>query len=84
MVKCWNARDPFDPDFLFQKIESEEYDWSDLRNLVRAGRLPSETNIIESVVKAYSYLKDLNNDLINVVKDSKPPQTFRPRELTLH
>lgn len=72
VVKCWYARDPFDPDLLLRKIEGGEYDWSDLRNLVRAGKLPAERTIIESVVKGYAYLKDLNSDLTHVVKDSKP------------
>lgn len=71
VVKCWNARDPFDPNLLFQNIENERYDWSDLESLVRTKSLPSEKDVIKSVLDNYSYLEDLNGVLIDIIKDSK-------------
>ena len=35
VIKCWNARDPFNPEILLNRLENEEYDWEDLRRLVR-------------------------------------------------
>ncbi len=71
VLKCWNAKDPFDPNLLFGKIENERYDWSDLESLVTTKKLAREKTIIKSVVENYAYLKDLDGDLIDVVKDSK-------------
>jgi hypothetical protein len=71
VVKCWNARDPFDPNLLFQKIENERYDWFDLESLVRTKSLPSEKDVIRSVLKSYSYLENLNGVLTGIVEDSK-------------
>jgi len=71
VVKCWNARDPFDPSLLFQKIENERYDWSDLESLVRTKSLPSEKGVIKSVLDSYSYLEDLNGILTDIIRDSK-------------
>jgi len=71
VLKCWYARDPFDPNALLKKIESEGYDWSDLASLVSAKKLPSEKRIIRSVVESYSFLKDLDGDLARIIKDSK-------------
>jgi predicted nucleotidyltransferase component of viral defense system len=71
VVKCWNARDPFDPKRLFQKIENARYDWSDLQSLVRAKSLPNEEIVIKTVLNNYSYLKELNETLTHIIKDSK-------------
>jgi predicted nucleotidyltransferase component of viral defense system len=35
VLKLWQARDPFDPEALFQKLRGGDYDWTDLRRLVR-------------------------------------------------
>ena len=71
VIKCWNVKDPFNPDVLLGRIEKGRYDWSGLESLVRAGGLPRERTLIRSVLNSYSYLKDLNRDLAFIVKDSK-------------
>jgi len=71
VIKCWNTRDPFDPNVLFENIEKEKYDWSNLESLVMAGKLPGEKHLIKSVLEGYSYLKELDSALTRIVKDSK-------------
>jgi predicted nucleotidyltransferase component of viral defense system len=71
VIKCWNVKEPFDPKALLKKVTDEEYDWDDLKRLVRKGNLPSPENLIESVSKEYSYLKDLDKQLLRITQDSR-------------
>jgi predicted nucleotidyltransferase component of viral defense system len=71
VVKCWNARESFVPERLLNKISTEEYDWADLERLVRKGDLPSREALLEKVTREYAFLKDLDKDLIRIVKDGK-------------
>jgi len=71
VVKCWNARDPFNTELFFDKVEKGDYDWEDLRRLVRRGSLPSEKEVIAKVLDEYRYLGDMNKDLSKIIRDSK-------------
>jgi len=71
VIKCWNVRDPFDPKALLEKVANGNYDWDDLQRLVRKGSVPSPENVIQTVLKEYSYLKNLDKQLLKIVKDSK-------------
>lgn len=71
VVKCWNVREPFNPDALLSSISGGKYDWDDLQRLVRRGDLPSQEIVIRKVIGAYGFLKDLDGDLLRIVKDSK-------------
>ena len=71
VLKCWNVREPFNPDLLFGKISGEEYDWEDLQRLVRKKSLPPQATVVKKVLSACSFLKDLDTDLQRIVKDSK-------------
>ena len=56
---------------LLERLAKEEYDWEDLQRLVRKGNLPSQKDIINTVTKEYTFLKDLNDPLPKIIKDSK-------------
>jgi len=71
VVKCWNVREPFNPDALLSNISTGKYDWNDLQRLVRRGDLPSQQIVIRKVISVYGFLKDLDNNLLRLVKDSK-------------
>ncbi len=71
VLKCWNVREPFKPDVLFEKISGGEYDWEDLQRLVRRKGLPSEATVVKKVIAEYSFLSDLDSDLLRIIKDSK-------------
>ncbi len=71
VVKCWNVREPFNPDVLLSSISGGEYDWEDLQRLVRRGDLPSQEILIRKVMSEYGFLKGLDSGLLRIVKDSK-------------
>jgi len=71
VVKCWNVREPFNPDALLSSISEGKYDWDDLQRLVRRGDLPSEEIVTKKVIGEYAFLKDLDRDLLRIVNDSK-------------
>jgi len=71
VVKCWNVREPFNPDALLSSISEGKYDWDDLQRLVRRGDLPSEEIVTKKVISEYAFLKDLDRDLLRIVNDSK-------------
>jgi predicted nucleotidyltransferase component of viral defense system len=71
VVKCWNVSESFVPELFLNKISSEKYDWDDLERLVRKQDLPPQATAIKKVIGEYSFLKDLNSDLIRIIKDSK-------------
>ena len=71
VIKCWNARDPFNPEVLLDRVAKADYDWEDLQRLVRKGSLPSQGDVLKRVLKNYAFLEDLNELLLKIVKDSK-------------
>jgi len=71
VVKCWNVRESFNPEELLSKISSADYDWDDLQRLVRRGDLPPQEIVTRTVIKEYAFLKDLDSQLLKIVKDSK-------------
>jgi hypothetical protein len=56
---------------LFGRISGQDYDWEDLQRLVRKKSLPPQATVVKKVLREYSFLKDLDNDLQKIVKDSK-------------
>jgi len=71
VIKCWNARDSFKPKALLDRIKKADYNWEDLKRLVRKDSLPSQKTIINRVLKEYSFLDDLDVPLQRIVEDSK-------------
>jgi len=71
VIKCWSARDPFNPEVLLNRVAKAEYDWEDLQRLVRRGSLPSQEDVLKIVLKNYAFLKDLDELLLKIIGDSK-------------
>lgn len=71
VVKCWNVREPFDPDALLSRILDGQYDWNGLQRLVRRGDLPSKDIVVDKVISKYAFLRDLDRDLVEIINDSK-------------
>jgi len=71
VLKLWEAREPFDPDTFLLRVEQERLSFSELRNLVRTGLLPSRENIVRAILDGYSYLKSLDDGLRTIIRDSK-------------
>jgi len=71
VLKCWNVRDPFDPELFLDQVERGAYDWDDLRSLVRRERLPSEREMVAEVVDEYQYLENMDDELSKIIGDSR-------------
>ena len=71
IIKCWNVREPFNPKAFLERIENENYDWDDLTRLVRKESLPSEKVVIKAVLGEFSFLKNLDDHLLTIIRDSK-------------
>jgi predicted nucleotidyltransferase component of viral defense system len=59
VIKCWETNYTFDPTAFLDAISSSQYDWSDLRRLVRRGWQLSPKTIINEVRKGYAFLAEL-------------------------
>jgi predicted nucleotidyltransferase component of viral defense system len=71
VIKCWNSKDPFDPNRLIATISNEKYDWNDLQRLVRPNMLAPQKQIVRTVLSHYKYLTNLDRVLKRIVADSK-------------
>jgi predicted nucleotidyltransferase component of viral defense system len=70
VIKCWNVRDSFDPNRFMAKVAEGQYDWNDLQRLVRPHLLPSQKEIIRTVLSHYKYLTSVDGTLARIVADS--------------
>ena len=59
VLKLWQARDPFDPEALFQKLRGGDYDWADIRRLVRTSERIEPEEIISTVGSQFAALRQL-------------------------
>jgi predicted nucleotidyltransferase component of viral defense system len=71
VIKCWNARDPFNPEILLDRVAKVDYNWEDLQRLVRKGSLPSQGDVLKTVLKNYAFLRELSDPLTKIIEDSK-------------
>lgn len=84
VIKLWNVRESFNPLSFFNKIENESHDLAELRNLVRGRRLPSRDQVINTILRNYSYLKDLNKELKTIANDSRSHKKTKLVKTTIH
>lgn len=71
VLKFWEVREPFDPDTLLLRVEREQLSFSELRNLVRADLLPTREAMVSAILGGYSYLKNLDDELKTIIRDSR-------------
>jgi len=70
VIKLWQVADPFDADKFFERLRSADYDWNDLRRLLRpAERIEPET-MIAGIEAAYRVLRDLTELELRLVADA--------------
>lgn len=63
VLKLWQARDRFEPDRLLQKFrDGREFDWDDLRDLVRRGAVIDRDRITADCARGFAFLADLSDD----------------------
>jgi predicted nucleotidyltransferase component of viral defense system len=71
VLKLWQVRDPFDPDAFFARIGGGQYDWGDLRRLIRTTDRIEAANILASIESRFGMLRDLSDLERQVVADAR-------------
>ena len=56
VIKCWETRFAFSPIPFLEGIHAGQYNWADLRRLVRRGREISADAVIAGIRKEYAFL----------------------------
>ena len=70
VLKLWQARDTFDPARLINKFEhGAEFDWDDLRDLVRRDARIDRERICADCVKSFRFLADLTPEERTLAND---------------
>ena len=59
VIKCWETNFTFNPTAFLAGLDSGQYDWGDLRRLVRRGWQFSPEMIISGVRRDYAFLEEL-------------------------
>jgi len=62
VLKCWETNFTFDPASFLAGIETGQYDWSDLRRLLRKGREVQPAVIMRGVRENYAFLSELGSE----------------------
>ena len=63
VLKLWQARDSFDPAQLMEKFErGAEFDWDDLRDLVRRDARINRGKICTDCVRGFRFLANLTSE----------------------
>ena len=71
VLKLWQSRDGFDPEYLMQKFkEGEGFDWDDLNQLLRRNATVDIKKIIIDCNKGYKFLLDLTEEERQLTNDS--------------
>ncbi len=70
VLKLWQVRDPFDPEAFLSKLRSGDYEWEDLRRLIRISEEVRPDEILASVETRFASLRDLSALELQVIEDS--------------
>jgi hypothetical protein len=71
VLKLWQARDPFDPEVLFQKLGGGHYDWADVQRLIRVSEGIEPAVIIATVEARFDVLRQLTDLERQVIADAR-------------
>jgi hypothetical protein len=70
VLKCWETRWKFDPTAILAGLSEANYDWLDLRRLVRRSGAPSPEAIIQGVRRGFAFLAPLEGDEALLARDA--------------
>lgn len=71
VLKLWQVRAPFDPDALFERIRGGDYEWDDLRRLIRATDRVEVAEILAGIESRFGALRNLSDLERQVVADAR-------------
>ncbi len=70
VIKCWETRYAFDPVAFLSGAAKGQYDWSDLRRLVRRSAVVAPEEIVRGVQQGYAFLGKLTADEVLLAGDA--------------
>lgn len=71
VLKLWQVRDGFDGEVFFERLRSGDYDWDDLRRLLRPTDQVEPATIIEGIEFHFGALRGLSDLEAEVVADAR-------------
>ncbi len=71
VLKLWQVRHPFEPDAFFERLRSIDFDWDDLRRLIRASERIDAAEILGSVESCFGSLRNLSELERQVIGDAR-------------
>ena len=71
VIKFWNDRSDYDPGTLLDKIEAMKIDFSEVGYLLKNQEHPREEEIKARIIDNYSYIGELNDDLMKILRDTR-------------
>jgi predicted nucleotidyltransferase component of viral defense system len=71
VLKLWQLRDSFDPSDFFNKLRGGDYDWDDLRRLLRPSERVEQQDIIAGIEVHFRALRNLTALEDHIVADAK-------------
>ena len=71
VLKLWQAGESFAPATFFEKLRGRNYDWGDLRSLIRASERIEPSEILSSIEVRFAVLSDLTKLEQQVAADAK-------------
>ncbi len=71
VLKLWQTHDPFDPADFFEKLRGDNYDWENIRRLVRTSESIVPEQIMRSVETRFAVLRRLTEIEHQVIADAK-------------
>jgi predicted nucleotidyltransferase component of viral defense system len=71
VLKLWQVGDPFDADGFFEKLRTGDYDWDDLRRLLRPAARVEAKAIVDAIENHFRALRDVTELEREVVADAR-------------
>jgi len=71
VIKFWNDESDYDPGKLLDKIRAMKIDFSEVEYLLKNQEHPREEEIKSRILRNYGYLGELDEDLINILRDTR-------------
>lgn len=71
VIKFWNDESDYDPGKLLDKIRAMKIDFSEVEYLLKNQEHPREEEIKSRILCNYGYLGELDEDLINILRDTR-------------
>lgn len=71
VLKFWHVRGEFHPEKWLERLESNAYDWDDLKRLLRKDQKIDPKALVRKCVQSYRFLTELTDDEEKIRADTK-------------